>query len=338
LFLSVNNQAMEKLAAMAVFAKVTEAKSFSAAALRLGISKSAVSKQIAWLEKQLGARLINRTTRRLSLTDVGMTFYEHSARIVAEAEAAELSVSHLRSGPRGVLRLTAPAAFGHLHIAPAIPDFLARHAEVTVQMVMNDRVIDLAEEGYDLAIRMTAEQHPGTVARRLAPVRWVVCATPRYLKQHGVPRAPADLARHNCLFYSFLQSSSDWVFDSEAGSVHVRVTGRFSVSNSEALRVGVLQGLGIALLPTFTVGADIQAGTLKPLLPGYAPRGTFGTDVYAVYLPTRYLSPKIRAFVDFLVERFGPEPYWDAPRAPARQRASPGSKRVTASAPGFGAQ
>lgn len=313
---------MDKLAAMAIFAKVAEAKNFSAAALRLGISKSAVSKQIAWLEKQLGARLINRTTRRLSLTDVGMAFYEHSARVVAEAEAAELAVSRLRSEPRGLLKITAPAAFGHLHVAPAMPEFLARNAEVTVQMVMNDRVVDLAEEGYDVAIRMTTEQHPGTVARRLAPVRWVVCATPHYLEQCGVPRVPEDLARHNCLFYSFLQSSSEWEFDSAAGSTSVRVTGRFSVSNSEALRVAVLQDCGIALLPTFTVGADIQAGRLTPLLTEYAPRGTFGADVYAVYLPTRYLSPKIRAFVDFLVERFGPEPYWDAARRGTKARRS----------------
>jgi DNA-binding transcriptional LysR family regulator len=312
---------LENLTGMAVFAGVAEAMSFSGAARRLGMSKAAVSKHVARLERSLGARLLNRTTRRLSLTEVGAAFYEHCARVVAEAEAAELAVSRLRSEPRGVLKVTTPAAFGHLHIASGIPDFLKRYPEMSVQMVTNDRVVDLAEEGYDVAIRMSADPAPNIVARRLAPVRWAVCASPAYLKRNRTPKAPQDLAQHNCLFYSFLAASSDWHFKSETGDVAVRVTGNFTVSNSEALREAVLQGLGVALLPTFTVGTDIQAGSLRMLLPGYKPLGTFGTDVYAVYLPTRYLSPKVRAFVDFFVERFGPEPYWD--RVPARRAGAP---------------
>jgi DNA-binding transcriptional LysR family regulator len=302
---------MDKLAAMAVFARVAEAKSFSEAARRLGVSKSAVSKQVAGLEKLLKARLLNRTTRRLSLTEVGAAFYEHCARMLAEAEAAELAVSRLYAEPRGVLRVTAPAAFGHLHIAPAIPDFLERYADVSVQIVMNDRAVDLVEEGFDVAIRMTREQAPSTVARRLAPVHWAVCATSDYLKRHGTPSVPADLARHNCLFYSFLEASSEWRFTGKDGDTAVRVAGNFTVNNSEALREAVLKGMGIALLPTFTVGADLRAGRLQRVMDGYRAHGTFGSEVYAVYLPTRYLSPKVRAFVDFFVERFAPEPYWD---------------------------
>lgn len=308
-----------ELAAMAVFARVAEANSFSGAARRLGLSKAAVSKQVARLERALGAKLLNRTTRRLSLTEVGQAFYEHCARVVAEAEAAELAVSRLHSEPRGVLKLTAPAAFGHLHVAPAIPDFLGRYPELSVQMVMNDRVVDLAEEGYDVAIRMTSGPGGNLVARRLAPIRWAVCASRQYLKRHHAPRTPDDLAQHNCLFYSFLEASSDWRFKSEAGETKVRVAGNFTVSNSEALREAVLRGLGVALLPTFTVGSDIQKGALTALLPDFQPLGTFGSDVYAVYLPTRYLSPKVRAFVDFFVERFGPEPYWDRPAAITKQ-------------------
>jgi DNA-binding transcriptional LysR family regulator len=302
---------MNNLAGMAVFARVAEAKSFSGAARRLGVSKSAVSKQVAQLERSLKARLLNRTTRQLSLTEVGAAFYEHCARMLAEAEAAELAVSRLYSEPRGVLKVTAPAAFGHLHIAPAIPDFIARHPAVAVQIVMNDRTVDLAEEGFDIAIRMTREQAPNVVARRLAPVRWAVCAAQAYLTKHGVPLVPQDLARHNCLFYSFLESSSEWRFSSKAGKAAVRVTGNFTVNNSEALREAVLKGLGVALLPTFTVGADLRERRLQQVLGDYQALGTFGSDVYAVYLPTRYLSPKVRAFVDFLVERFAPEPYWD---------------------------
>lgn len=301
---------------MEVFARVAEANSFSGAAKRLGLSKSAVSKQVARLERTLGAKLLNRTTRRLSLTEVGQAFYEHCARVVAEAEAAELAVSRLRAEPRGVLRVTAPAAFGHLHVAPAIPDFLARYPELSVQLVMNDRMVDLVEEGYDVAIRMTSDPAPNVVARRLAPVRWAVCASPQYLARHREPQTPGELAQHNCLFYSFLESSSDWRFRSDRGDLTVQVAGNFTVNNSEALREAVLRGLGIALLPTFTVGRDIQEGSLNALLPGYTPYGTFGVDVYAVYLPTRYLSPKVRAFIDFFLERFGPEPYWDQRIAP----------------------
>ncbi len=302
---------MNNLAGMAVFARVAEAKSFSGAARRLGVSKSAVSKQVAQLERSLKARLINRTTRRLSLTEVGAAFYEHCARMLAEAEAAELAVSRLYAEPRGVLKVTVPAAFGHLHIAPGIPDFIARHPEVSVQIVMTDRAVDLAEEGFDVAIRMTREQAPNIVARQLAPVRWAVCATPEYLKRYGTPHAPRDLARHNCLFYSSLEASSEWRFTGSAGDTAVRVAGNFTVNNSEALREAVLKGLGIALLPTFTVGADLRGKRLQQVLGEYRAHGTFGNEVYAVYLPTRYLSPKIRAFVDFFVERFTPEPYWD---------------------------
>ncbi|HEX9180290.1 MAG TPA: LysR family transcriptional regulator [Burkholderiales bacterium] len=315
---------MENLAGMAVFARVAEAKSFTEAARRLGLSKSVVSKQVARLERTLGARLLNRTTRRLSLTEAGAAFYEHCARMVAEAEAAEQAVSRLRAVPRGVLRVSSPAAFGHLHIAPAVPEFLQRFPEVVVELVMNDRMVDLAEEGYDVAIRMTDEPAPNLVARRLAPVRWAVCATKRYLQEHGQPVAPAELARHNCLYYSYMGSGNAWRFAGPEGVESVQVAGNFRVNNSEAVRQAALGHLGIALLPTFTVGPDLQAGRLQSVLPGYDPRGVFGSHVFAVYLSSRYLSPKVRAFVDVCVERFGPEPYWDRALAAPGRRRQPG--------------
>jgi DNA-binding transcriptional LysR family regulator len=295
---------MELLTGMAVFAKVAETKSFSAAAGRLGISKSAVSKHVTRLERALKARLLNRTTRRLSLTEVGTTFYEHCARMLAEAEAAELAVSRLYAAPRGVVRITCPAAFGNVQIAPAIPDLIARYPELTVQVVMNDRPVDLVEEGYDVAIRVTDQPPPGVVARKLMTVRWIVCAAPTYLREHGTPRTPQELKEHNCLFYSFLESSIEWRFHSRQGDSKVRVAGNFTANNSEAIREVALKGTGIALLPSFLVNPDLADGRLKQVLAGHEVAGAVANDVYALFLPTRYLSPKVRAFVDFFVERF----------------------------------
>ncbi len=303
---------LENLVGMAIFARVAEARSFSAAARRLGISKSAVSKHVARLERELQARLLNRTTRTLSLTDVGTTFYQHCARVVQEAEAAEVAVSRLGSAPSGVLKVTAPAAFGRMHVASAVPEFLARYPDIRLEMDLIDRGADLAEEGIDVAIHLFGELAPNTVARKLAPIRWVVCASPQYLKKYGTPQSLDALASYNCLFYSFRSMHSDWKFRAPDGSiVSVRVGGNFIATNSLAIREVVLRDVGIAMSPTFVVGDDLRAGTLKALFTDFEALGTFGSHINAVYLPNRYLSPKVRAFVDFFVDRFGPQPYWD---------------------------
>lgn len=301
---------MEHLTEMAVFAKVVESKSFSGAAQRLGLSKSGVSRYVTRLERALKARLLNRTTRRLSLTEVGTAFYEHCARMLAEAEAAERAVTQLYAAPRGVLRVTSPAAFGQVQIAPGIPDLLARYPELSVQMLMNDRAVDIAEEGFDLAIRVTDRPPPNVVARKLMTVRWLTCAAPAYLKRQGVPRAPQDLKKHNCLYYSFLEASLEWRFhsrrgDEKPGDTKVRVSGNFTANNSEAIREAALKGLGIALLPTFLVMPDLKAGKLTQVLTDYEIEGAVANEVYALHLPTPYVSPKVRAFVDFFVERLG---------------------------------
>jgi DNA-binding transcriptional LysR family regulator len=298
---------MDRLSGMAVFAKVAETKSFSEAARRLGLSKSAVSKHVTRLEQSLKARLLNRTTRRLSLTEVGSAYYEHCSRMVAEAEAADLVVSRLHAMPRGVLKLTVPAAFGHLQVAPAIPELLARYPEMAVQIAMNDRDVDLAEEGFDVAIRLTEQPPPTVVARKLTTIRWVICAAPDYLARRGTPRTPQELRGHNCLFYSFLESSIEWRFRSPRGDAAVRVSGNFTANNSEAIREAALKGLGVALLPTFIVAADLREKRLEPVLANYEVTGAVANDAYALYLPTRYLSPKVRAFIDFFVERFSRE-------------------------------
>ncbi len=295
---------------MVTFARVVEARNFSEAARRMGASKSRVSKAIARLERSLGARLLNRSTRVLSLTEVGTAFYEHCRRIVEEATQAEQVVGHLQSEPRGMLKLTAPVAFGTLHVAPALPEFLARYPDLGLDMTITDRVVDLVEEGYDLAIRITRDPGLDLVARKLAPVRRVVCATPGYFKRRGVPRTPADLAGHNCLHYTHFGGPGEWRLNGPNGEIAVPVAGSLRINDDEALSKAVLGGLGVALLPTFLIGKELQSGTLQAVLADYAPPEQ---RIYAVRLPSVHLPAKVRVIIDFLLTRFGPLPYWDRP-------------------------
>lgn len=302
---------MEPYAGIAVFTRVAETGSFSAAARDLGLSKSAVSKRVAALENRLGARLINRTTRRLSLTEVGAAFYERAVRILAEMEEAEQAISRLHGEPRGTLRVNMPMSFGIGHVAPALADFMARYPDLRVAMELTDRRVDLIEEGVDLAIRIAELPDSSFIARRLAPARRVVCASPDYWRRHGRPRHPTDLADHSCLIYTYLSALSaqrEWRFKGPKGPVSVRVSGCLEANNGDALRDAALAGLGVYLAPTFIVGDDLWAGRLEEVLSDYEDSRL---SVYAVYPHRQHLSAKVRAFVDFLVERFGPEPYWD---------------------------
>jgi DNA-binding transcriptional LysR family regulator len=299
---------MQDLNLMAIYAHVVEGGSFSAAARRLGMSRSAVSKAVAKLEHSLGVRLLHRSTRHLSVTEVGAAFAEHCSRIVDEMTRAEQVASSLHAQPRGVLRVAASVAFGTLHVAPALADFLGRYPELDIDMTITDRGIDLAEEGYDVVVRVTRELPPNLVARRLAPVRRKLCATPEYFARHGTLQAPQDLARHNCLDYTHSGEQGLWRFTGPEGEIAVPVSGRLRINDDEALSQAVLGGLGLALLPTFIVGRDLQAGRLRAALSEYLP---VERHVYALYLPTRHLPAKARAFIDFLLERFGPDPYWD---------------------------
>ena len=293
---------------MEVFARVVEAKSFSQAAQRLGISKSVVSKQVTLLEKSLGVRLLNRTTRRLSLTEVGAAFYERCAHILSEAEEAELLATRLHSEPRGRLKVSVPVAFGVLHVAPALADFLAPYPELRIDMTFNDRSVDLAEEGYDAAVYIVAEPDPKLAGKPLAPIRRKVCGTPEYFRRHGVPQTPDALREHNCLAYSYSQPQSEWSFRGPDGDVKVAIAGSLRANNENALRHAALGGLGLALLPTFIVGEDVQRGALQIALPEYS---AAEACLFVAYLPNRHLSTKVRAFVDFLAARFERAPYWD---------------------------
>jgi DNA-binding transcriptional LysR family regulator len=301
---------MENLTALVIFARVVDAQGFSEAARRLGMSPSMVSKQVARLEKSLGARLLNRTTRKLAVTELGAMVYEHAARIVHEAEEIELAVQTQQSAPRGTLRLSAPAVFGMLHLTPLVSRFLARHPDVRVDMTLSDRIIpDLVEDRLDAAFVIATRPTDNFVARRMAPIRWILCAAPAYLARHGAPASVADIAHHNCLVFPELVSAGAWRFRVGSHEETAEVAGNFSTNSAMALRTAALDGLGLAVLPTFLVGPDLKEGRLKLLLPGCRP--FLDSALQAIYLPGRPLPAKVTAFLDLCQEEFGPTPWWE---------------------------
>jgi DNA-binding transcriptional LysR family regulator len=301
---------------MAVFAKVVVAGSLSNAARELGLSPALVSRKLAALESRLGVRLINRTTRSLHLTDEGASYYEACSRLLAEIDEADAAVAVGRVEPQGILRVALPASFGHLHLAPRIPEFAAQYPKVKLALSLSDRSVNVIEEGFDLAVRIAELEDSSLAARRLAPNRRVVCASPQYLARHGTPRLPEDLAQHNVLT-TVTDFAMTWDYKDPKGKPGtVRVAGRHSCDNWEVLREWALAGLGIALKSTWDVYRHLQDGSLVELFPGYS----FHSDVaiYAVYPHRRHLPAKTRVFIEFLAALFGPEPYWDraAARAP----------------------
>lgn len=304
---------METVTGMRLFARVVESGNFSEAGRRLGLAPSSISRQINALEDALGARLMNRTTRKLSLTEAGQLYYQHAARILADIEEANMAVSELEAAPRGVLRLNVPVVFGRLHIAPALPDFLERNPAVTIDLTMTDNVVDVVEEGADLAIRIAELKDSTLIARRLAPSRRLICASPAYLDRHGRPQSPQDVASHNCLTYKFSPGQSQvWRLRGADDGLHeIRVKGNLQSNNSEALYAAAKAGLGLAMLTTWTIAEDVRSGTLEVVLPDYEASPTdLNAAIYAVYPHNRHLSAKVRAFIDFMVERFGKPGYW----------------------------
>lgn len=304
----------DSLYEMSVFSRVVAAGSLSAAARDLGISTAGVSRRLAALEARLGVRLLNRTTRRISLTDEGASYHEACNRILAEIEEADAAASSRLVEPEGALKVALPASFGHLHIAPLVPHFAARFPKVRLALSLSDRTVNVIEEGFDLAIRISELEDSSLAARKLAPNRRVVCASPAYLARHGVPLRPEDLQNHNCVITQDFQMT--WEYrdpDGKRGSV--RVSGKYSCDNWEVLREWALAGLGVALKSTWDVRRQLEEGSLVALLPGY----DFSSEVaiYAVYPHRRYLPAKTRVFIDFLADSFGPEPYWDRPAASA---------------------
>lgn len=300
---------MDRFDSLHTFVAVVEAGSFSTAAVRLDRAKSAVSRQVAALEAHLGVQLLNRTTRRLSLTEAGREFHERAQRILADLDEAELSVAAEQTALRGRLRLAAPLSFGVLHLAPALDEFLLQHPELVLDLDLDDRRINLVEEGFDLALRIGELADSTLVARALAPIRMQLCASPEYLRRHGTPRTPQDLAFHAGLVYGNVPEAQQWRFVDVAGKVHsVKVPARLRANNGDILIRAAVEGIGVVVSPTFIAHRALAAGELVPLLPEYqAP----GTSAYAVYPSRRHLPQRVRVLIDFLAQRFGATPYWD---------------------------
>ncbi len=258
---------MDRLTTLDLFVRIVDAGSFAAGAEQLGLSRALASRAILDLETRLGTRLLNRTTRRLSLTEAGAAFHRRAQRITADVIEAEEEATALHARPRGLLRINAPMSFGVLHVAPALAAYLERYPEVSVDLTLNDRVVDLVEDGYDLAIRIGRLADSSLIARRLAPCRILLCAAPSYLAAHGTPAHPMDLARHRCIAYAYGGDRGDWVLTGPEGEVRVRVSARLQVNNGDAIQAAIREGYGIARQPDFIAAADLAAGRMVQVLP-----------------------------------------------------------------------
>jgi DNA-binding transcriptional LysR family regulator len=300
---------MDRITALAAFVRTVELGSQAAASEDLGLSRAMVGRHIQQLEDRLGVRLLNRTTRKQSLTEAGLAFFEKCAAILDQLDEAERAAADLQSEPRGTLRINAPMSFGRHHLTSAVSAYAALHPQVKIDLVLNDRQVDLIEEGYDVAIRIATLTDSGLIARRLAPINMALCASPDYLSRHGSPETPADLTRHNCLLYTYVATPGEWSFTHPDGTqTTIRVAGSISANNGDALLTAALAGQGIIRQPTFIVGDALRAGRLVLLLTQFAqPCPT----AYAVYPHARNLSPKVRSFVDFLAGHFRGTPPWD---------------------------
>lgn len=306
---------MDKLQAMQLFARVVDSGSFTAGAGQMGISRALASKLIQNLEDQLGVRLLNRTTRRVSLTDPGKNYYARVSQLLdalaeAEAEAAELQVE-----PRGRLRVSVPISFAVKHLAPALADFQRTFPRVELELGLNDRLVDLVDEGFDMAVRIGRLADSSLVARRIAPATLLTVASPNYLELHGTPTHPDELSGHNVLVYTLTAKPEEWVFKRGSETVTTRIKGNLFTNNGDYLAAAAIEGAGVTLLPAFIVFEAVTDGRLVEVL-GDWPTPPLG--IYAIYPQTRALPAKTRVLMDFLVDRFGPLPYWEKACADAR--------------------
>jgi DNA-binding transcriptional LysR family regulator len=297
---------MSKIQEMSSFAAVVEAGSFVAAADATGLSKTAVSRHVSELEQRLGVRLLHRTTRRLSLTDEGRTFFSRAKDVLASIDEAESELTARAIEPSGLVRVNAPLTFGTLHLAPLWSPFVAANPKVSLDITLSDRVVDLVEEGYDLAVRIASSPASTLVSRKLASTRVVLCASPRYLRQHGTPKHPRDLADHAVISYAYWSGGDEWLFQGPQGPVSVRTKSRIHTNNGDTCRTAALAHQGIILQPDFLVGQDLKTGALRELMPQFR---SVELGVFAVYPTRKHLPLKLRRLIDFLVAALRSPPW-----------------------------
>jgi len=306
---TVENKETMYISAIPIFIAVVENKSFSRAAEKLGITKSAVSKRITQLEQHLGVKLLSRSTRQLSLTEAGERYLEHARKALDATIEAEDAATELQTQPKGTLNINVPMSFGRLHIAPLIPLFLNKYPDISLKMDMSDVWSDIVAEGYDIAIRAADLKDSSLFARKIAPLKSVLCASPNYIEKYSTPKEPHELLGHNCILYSYSQIINEWQFTKNNEIETIRVKGNYQVNNSEALNTALIQGAGVGRLPSFVAGEGIKNGTLIPLLTDYEMAEKI---IYAVFAEKTFMPQKIRVFIDFLISHIGGDtPYWD---------------------------
>ncbi len=294
---------MDKLTSMNVFVRVAKAGSFAGGARELDISRAMATKHIMQLESSLGTRLFNRTTRSLSLTDVGASYLERCQQVLQDVDEMEAAVTHLQTEPRGVLKISAPPVIGATHITRAIAEFIKIHSDLTVDLILQSSPGDMIDEGIDIAIYLGALDDTSMVARKLASSSMIVCGSPDYLARHGIPEKPEDLYEHSCLVNWASAPRNKWHFKSDSGNVTIPVTGRMQANVADALRLAAIEGLGLVMLASYVVSRDIEKGKLKPVLENYT---LPPLDIHAVYPHRKYLSAKVRRFLEFLQVWLGP--------------------------------
>jgi DNA-binding transcriptional LysR family regulator len=299
--------AINLVAAMRVFTTVVTSGSFAAASDKLEMSRGMATRYVTQLEEHLGVRLLHRTTRKLSLTEAGEDYYQRAVQIISTIEDAELSVVQGAVNPKGILRITTASEFAYGHLDRAIAAYLQRFPGVEVDLMTSVRMVDLVDEGIDLAIRVANQLPPGLIMRRLAPVRLAVCASPAYCKAHGTPQSPEELIEHNCLFFSSSTYRNKWHFCRDGEEQTVQVKGNFHINNGNVLVNAAVEGMGIIYEPDFLVYEAIQQKRLVPILKDWEPDEF---SLFAVYANRQFLPPKVRSFIDFLVEYFGDQPYF----------------------------
>ena len=297
---------MDRFQEMATFVAVVNEGSFIRAAEARGLSKAAISRQLNDLEHRLGVRLLHRTTRRLSLTAEGQAFYARCRELLLSVDEAETEITSQSRAPSGSLRVNAPLTFGVLHLAPLWGRFADLYPKVSLEVTLVDRLVDLVDEGYDLAIRITATPDAALVSRKLASTRLVLCASPTYLQRHGTPTRPAELAEHRAIVYTYWSGGDEWEFTGPDGLETVHVNARIHTNNGDTCRLAALEHQGMILQPDFIVGEDLQRGTLIELMPRYR---VMELDICAVFPTRKFLPLKVRRLIDFLVEAFRDPPW-----------------------------